>query len=156
MICLRELLECVEPWLSHSFLLPFSLFFSLPLFFLFFSISPFSLSLFFKQDRADTFLKQGYSFGWLKLAARCLAISPTLGLLCKSQVCNFGVSFRVCSNSKEHHSVQLMQSSCSRASYVPCSSSSSPKIVRTKNTRRCILCLKTCSCFIVYERYIFF
>ena len=76
-----------------------------------FFLSPYFFSFFFffsKQAKANTFLKQGYSFGWLELAARCSAISPTLGLLCKSQVCNFGISFQVCSNSKEHHSVQLM------------------------------------------------
>ena len=69
----------------------------------------FFLSLFFfKQARADTFLKEGYSFGWLKLETWCYAISPTLGLFCESQVCNVGVSFWVCSHSKEHQSVQLM------------------------------------------------
>ena len=47
----------------------------------------------FKQARTDTFLKQGYSFGWLELAMSRSAISPTLGLLCESQVCNVGVSF---------------------------------------------------------------
>ena len=73
---------------------------------------------FFKQARAYTFLKQGYSFVWLELAMRCSMISPTLGLFYESQVCNIGVSFQVCSNSKEHQSVQLMQSSCFWASYV--------------------------------------
>ena len=108
--------------LSHSFLLPFSLSFSLSLFFLFFYflyLSLFFTSLFFKQARADTFLKQGYSFGWLELEAWRYAISPTLGLLCESQVCNVGVSFWVYFHSKEHQSVQLMQSLCSQTSYVP-------------------------------------
>ena len=115
------------PALSHSFLLPFSLSVSLSLYFFFFSLLFFSFyffislsSLFFKQARADTFLKQGYSFGWLELEVWRYTISPTLGLLCESQVCNVGVSFWVCSHSKEHQSVQLMQSLCSRASYVPC------------------------------------
>jgi len=134
-----RVLDCLCAWaawvcgamaLPHSFLLPFSLFlFSLFLFFLFCYLSPFFLSFplfsplfFFELARPDTFLKQGYSFGWLELAARRSVISPTLGLLCESQVCNVGVSFRVCSNSEEHQSVQLMQTSCSRASYVPRSS----------------------------------
>jgi len=114
--------------LSHSFLLPFSLSFSLSLFFsilffLFFYISLlFFTSLFFKQARADTLLKQGYSFGWLELEVWRYTISPTLGLLCESQVCNVRVSFWVYFHSKEHQSVQLMQSLCFRASYVPCSS----------------------------------
>jgi len=120
--------------LSHSFLLPFSLSFSLSLFYLFFYFLYFSftflyLSLpffchhsFFKQAKADTFLKQGYSFGWLELAVWRYVISLTLGLLCESQVCNAGVSFWVCSHSKEYQSVQLMQCLCSWASYVPCSS----------------------------------
>ena len=95
----------------------FSLFFSL--FFIY--LSHYYFFSFFEQARLDT-LKKGYSFGWLELAARRSVISPTLGLLCESQVCNAGVSFWVCSNSKEYQSVQLMQSSCSRASYVPCSS----------------------------------
>ena len=52
----------------------FSLFiFFFFLYFLFFYISLlfffFFTSLFFKQARADTFLKQGYSFGWLELEA---------------------------------------------------------------------------------------
>ena len=124
---------CRLPALSHSFLLPFSLSFSLFIFFFsifllyiyfYISLSFFSFFhlSFFKQVRTDTFLKQGYSFGWLELAARRSVISPTLGLMCESQVCNVGISFRVCSNFKEYQSVQLMQSSCSRASYVPCSS----------------------------------
>ena len=131
-VCVHELLESVEPWLSLSLSLfpsSFLSFFSFYNFFLFFiSLLIFSLfffslfSFFFKQAKANTFLKQGYSFGWLKLAARCLAISPTLGLLSEDEVCNVGVSFRVCSNSKEPQSVQLMQTSCSRTSYVPCSS----------------------------------
>ena len=108
--------------LSHSFFLPFSLSFFLSLFFFFFYflyLSLFFTSLFFKQARADTFLKQGYSFGWLELEAWRYAISPTLGFLCESQVCNVGVSFWVYFHSKEHQSVQLMQSLCSQASYVP-------------------------------------
>ena len=114
---------CRLPALSHSFLLPFSLFiFLFSLFFIFY-ISVFflffHLSFCFKQARADTFLKQGYSFGWLELEAWRYAISPTLGLLCESQVCNVGVSFWVYFHSKEHQSVQLMQSLCSQASYVP-------------------------------------
>ena len=90
-------------FLSFSFLFYFSLYF-------------------FKQARADTFLKQGYSFGWLELEAWRYAISPKLGLLCESQVWNVGVSFWVYFHSKEHQSVQLMQSLCFRASYAPCSS----------------------------------
>ena len=111
---------------THSFFLSLFLFLSLYFFHYFFfslfSLFYFHLSFFFKQARADTFLKQGYSFGWLELIAWRYAISPTLGLLRESQVCNVGVSFWVCSHSKEHQSVQLMQSLCSRASYVPCSS----------------------------------
>ena len=140
-VFMRELLECVEPGpngvlcegcrLSPTLSFLLSLFFSLSLYFFLFSFSFFiSLSFFlffsplffFKQAKADTFLKQGYSFGWLELVAWRYAISPTLGLLCESQVCNVGVSFWVCSHSKEHQSVQLMQSLCSRASYIPYSS----------------------------------
>ena len=47
------LLECVEPWLSDSFLLLFSLFFS----FFYISLSLF-FSLFFEQARPDTFLNK--------------------------------------------------------------------------------------------------
>jgi len=87
-VCVRELLECVEPRpdgvlcegcrLSPTlsfFLTLFhflSLYFFLFSFFIFLYLSPFFLfftSLFFKQARADTFLKQGYSFGWLELEA---------------------------------------------------------------------------------------
>ena len=116
-VCVYELLECVEPWLSLTlsfFLCLF--FFSLSFFFfLFCYLSPFFLSFplfsplfFFELARPDTFLKQGYSFGWLELAVWRYAISLTLGLLCESQVCNARVSFWVCSHSKEHQSVQLM------------------------------------------------
>ena len=132
-------LDCLCAWaawecgamalsLSHSFLLPFSLFFLFIIFFSFLSLSLFFLSsfflssLFFKQAKANTFLKQGYSFGWLKLAARRSAISPTLAILYESQECNVGVSFRVCSNTKKHQSVPLMWPQCSRASCVPKSS----------------------------------
>ena len=105
-----RVLHCLCAWaawvcwamaLPHSFLLPFSLFFfSLFLFVFFFYLSPFFSFFFFEQARSDTFLKQGYSFGWLELAARRSTISPTLGLLCESQVCNVGVSFWVCSTPK--------------------------------------------------------
>ena len=108
------------PALSHSFLLPFFLFlslyfffFSLFFFYIFFYISLlffFFFTSFFMQARTEIFLKQEYSFGWLELAAWRYAISPTLVLLCESQVCNVEVLFWVCSHSKEHQSVQLMQS----------------------------------------------
>jgi len=82
-VCVHELLECVEPGpdgvlcegcgslplFPSSFL---SFVFSLFIFFYFFIflyLSLFFTSLFFKQARADTFLKQGYSFGWLELEA---------------------------------------------------------------------------------------
>ena len=118
------------PTLSHSFLPPFSLFFSLYFFlfsfffFLYLSLFYifFSPLFFFKQAKADTFLKQGYSFGWLELVAWRYAISPTLGLLCESQVCNVETSFRVFSNSEEHQIVQMMQPTCSQASCVSGSS----------------------------------
>ena len=101
-------------WLSPTLSFFLSLFI-----FLFFYISPFFSPLFFfKQARADTFLKEGYSFGWLELETWRYAISPTLGLFCESQVCNVGVSFWVYFHSKEHQSVQLMQSLCSQALYV--------------------------------------
>ena len=61
--------------------------------FIFLSLSLSIFFIFFKQARTDTFLKQGYSFGWLELAVSRSAISPTLGLLCESQVCNVEVSF---------------------------------------------------------------
>jgi hypothetical protein len=83
-VCVRELLECVEPGPdgvlcegcqlspTHSFFLSLFLFLSL-YFFHYFFFSLFSLFFsplfFFKQARADTFLKQGYSFGWLELVA---------------------------------------------------------------------------------------
>ena len=44
--------------------------------------------------------------------------SPTLGLLCKSQVCSVGVSSWVCSIM----AFSLMQLWCSLVSYAPCSS----------------------------------
>ena len=135
-VCMRELLECVEPGpdgvlcegcrLSPTLSFFLSLFrflclyfFLFSFFYFFISLSFFSPLFFFKQARADTLLKQGYSFGWLELEAWRYAISPTLGLLCESQVCNVGVSFWVYFHSKEHQSVQLMQSLCSQASYVP-------------------------------------
>ena len=104
-------MSCLSVWSHDSLsLFPSSflfLFFLSPCFFsflFFFSFLSFFISLlfslfFFKQARADIFLKQGYSFGWLELAARRSAIFLTLGFLCESQMCNIGVSFRVCSNS---------------------------------------------------------
>ena len=114
----------ISPLIILFSLFVFHISLSLLLFFIFFIyLSPYYFFLFFfEQARFDTFLKQGYSFGWLELAARRSVIFPTLWLLCESQVCNVGDSFWVCSNSKEYQSVQLMQSSSSRASYVPCSS----------------------------------
>ena len=71
---------------------------------------------------------------------------PTLGLLCKSQVCSVGVSFWVCSIT--------MFSWCSPhvflASYAPCSLSQ-PKIVSDKNTQRCILTWQHVLAFIEKE-----
>ena len=93
-VCVRELLECVEPRpdgvlcegcrLSPTLSFFLSLFLFLSLYFIFFLFSFFSFiflylsaffsffchhSFFFKQAKANTFLKQGYSFGWLKLVA---------------------------------------------------------------------------------------
>ena len=75
------------------FIFLFSLF--LFYFFLYLSLPFFCHHSFFKQAKADTFLKQGYSFGWLELVAWRCAISPTLGLLCESQVCNRGLLLSV-------------------------------------------------------------
>jgi len=68
-VCVHELLECVEPWLSLTLSFFLSLFFfSLSFFLLFLSLSSFFLSFplffslflshsfFFKQARADIFL----------------------------------------------------------------------------------------------------
>ena len=137
--------------LSHSFLLPYSPSFSLSLFFSFFLfyISPFFSPLFFfKQARADTFLKQGYSFGWLELEAWRYVISPTLELLCESKCAMSGSPFEGISTPK---SIKVF-SWCSPYVLRHCMS---PEMIRTKNTRRCILCLKTCSCFF-FRRMIFF
>ena len=84
----------LSSFFSHFFFYFFphislSLLFFLSLFFIYLSPYYYFFS-FFEQARPDTFLKHGYSFGWLELAARCSVISPTLGLLCESQVCNNG------------------------------------------------------------------
>ena len=83
-VCVHELLECVEPWLSLtlSFFLSlvfFSLSFFFSSFFLSFSLFSFFSSLFFfffEQARSDTFLKQGYSFGCLELCSKTLSDFP--------------------------------------------------------------------------------
>ena len=62
-------------------------------FFSFLFLRSLSLSLSFKQDRADTFLKQGYSFGWLELEAWRYAISPTLGLCVTAKCAMSGSPF---------------------------------------------------------------
>ena len=116
--------------LFPSSFLSFSLFFkSLSFFlflFLFFYLSPlfsfFLTSHFFSS-------KLGLTPSWNKdtpldgrnLQCDAQRFPPHLDF-CVKVKCAIGVSFWVSSNSKEHQSVQLMQSSCSRASYVPCSS----------------------------------
>ena len=83
-------------WLSPTLSFFLSLFI-----FLFFYISPFFSPLFFfKQARADTFLKQGYSFGWLELEAWRYVISPTLELLCESKCAMSGSPFECISTPK--------------------------------------------------------
>jgi len=83
------------------------------------------------------------------------AIFLTLGLLCERQVCNVRVSFECVPTPKGINvfswcSPHVLEHPISQFFLIV------TWMVRTKNTQRCILCLKTCSCFIVYERYIFF
>ena len=125
-VCVHELLECVEPWLSLTLSFFLSLFSSFLSFFLssFFISLPFFLSffLFFEQARSDTFLKQGYSFGCLELCSETLSDFPhTWTFVWKSSVQCRGFLSSVFQLRRDQ-SVQLMQTSCSRASYVPRSS----------------------------------
>ena len=144
----RHFLDCMRVWaawecgartgwsfmwrlsaLSYSFLLPFSLSFSLSLFFLLFYFFIFFISLSFCFSFFHLSFFQA-SQGWHLLETRILLWMagtwsvtlcdfPHTWTLCESQVCNVGVSFWVYFHSKEHQSVQLMQSLCSQASYVP-------------------------------------
>ena len=117
---------CRLPALSHSFLLPFSLSFSLSLFFLFsfsffISLSFFSffLPLFFssKPGLTPSWNKDTPLDGW-NLKHDAMRFPPHLDFVWKSSVQCRGLLLSVF-HSKEHQSVQLMQSLCSQASYVP-------------------------------------
>ena len=81
-----------------SLLKNLSLFF-FSIFFIFY-LSLIFFFFFFKQARTDTFLKQGYSFGWLELEAWRYAISPTLELLCESKCAMSGSPFECISTPK--------------------------------------------------------
>ena len=110
------------PALSHSFLLPFSLSFSLSLFFLFFYFFiplPFFHLSFFQASQGWHLLKTRILLWMAGTWSVTLCDFPHTWTLCESQVCNVGVSFWVYFHSKEHQSVQLLQSLCSQASYVP-------------------------------------
>jgi len=136
-VCMRELLECVEPGpdgvlcegcrLSPtlSFFLSLfcflSLFFSFLFFYFFISLSFFSffLPLFFssKPGLTPSWNKDTPWDGW-NLKHDAMRFPPHLDFVWKSSVQCRGLLLSVF-HSKEHQSVQLMQSLCSQASYVP-------------------------------------
>jgi hypothetical protein len=74
---------------------------------------------------------------------RCLAISPTLGLLIfhdtKNQVCGVGVSFRVCSITEEYSAYSWCGSHILRHRMLLVLFNLNLKWLATKNTQRCIL-----------------
>ena len=114
------------PLFPSSFL---SFFFSLFIFFfslfIFLYLSPFFLFFhlyFFKQAKADTFLKQGYSFGWLELVAWHYAISPNLDLCVKVKFVMSGSPFECVPTPKSIKVFSWCSPLCSQASYVPYSS----------------------------------
>jgi hypothetical protein len=118
----------------------------------------FSLSLFFlihflaRQSWHHHFFNQDGLLVWMEHVARFAPSSPTLQLLCKSQVCSVRLSSWVCSIT--------VFSWCSfhvfLASYAPCSSLSQPEMVCDKNIRRCILTWQYVLAFIEKEKLGFY
>ena len=100
----------------------FSLFIFSFLFFIFLYLSPFFLFFdlsFFQASQGWHLLETRILLWMAGTWSVTLCDFPHTWTLCESQVCNVGVSFWVYFHSKEHQSVQLMQSLCSQASYVP-------------------------------------
>jgi hypothetical protein len=82
----------------------------------------------------------------MELVVRFSPSSPTLGLLCESQVCDIGVSIWVCSISKEHQVHVWCNSHVLEHRMPPVSSQSQPEMVSDQEYPKVHTNLKIC-CF---------
>ena len=127
---------------SHffSFLIIYIYTYSALFFFSFFII--FQLCLFFllQQDRASIVI-----IIFVHGTSGILTIHPHTWTFMKVKCALLGVSFLVCSITKDHQGMQLIQLTCFQVSYVPCSSQSQPKMVIDQEYPKVHTNMTTCS-----------